>query len=123
MLLRTPTFILAAIGGLAAASSAVLTAEGLGYNDSRILSRDFQMLLGGLGFGPRVNLAGCATCFDPRAEDRCWGSGPLETGFTYCPEHSLSVFAYQQLPAPSGSKQPRARNHDSGAIDEGPPRE
>lgn len=116
MLLRTPTFIVAAIAGLVAASSAVLTAEGLGSDHSTTLSRDFQTLLGGLGLGPRVNLAGCATCFDPRAEERCWGSGPLLTGLTYCPEHTLSVFAHQQLPGPLGSKQPRARNHDSGEM-------
>jgi hypothetical protein len=59
----------------------------------------FQHLVGGLGFGPALNLADCAFTFDPRCDGRCaYDVGPLPGGACFCPHHAGAVLFYPQLP-------------------------
>jgi hypothetical protein len=79
---------------LAGAAVAVLAEEG---HDPRDLSRgeEFQRLVGGLGFGPALDLSGCAFGFDPRLDGSCaWETGPLPGGACLCPRHAGSLFFY-----------------------------
>jgi hypothetical protein len=57
--------------------------------------RAFQSLVGGLGFGPAVDLSGCAFGFDPRLDGSCAvDRGPIPGGGYLCPRHAGSVFCY-----------------------------
>jgi hypothetical protein len=58
-------------------------------------SEQFQHLVGGLGFGPTLDLSGCAFGFDPRLDDSCSEDcGPIPGGAYFCPRHAESVFSY-----------------------------
>jgi hypothetical protein len=63
-------------------------------------SRDFQRLVGGLGFGPALDVSRCTNSFDPRlcphSPAEYW---PLPGGGCFCPEHACSVFDYPPLGA------------------------
>ena len=60
--------------------------------------------MGGLGFGPALDLSGCAFSFDPRL-DGCFAEerGPIPCGGAFCPRHACSVFFYPPL---EGEKAP-----------------
>jgi hypothetical protein len=59
---------------------------------------EFQLLVGGLGFGPAVDLANCPNSFDPRVCHCCpRGLGPIPGGGDFCPEHACSIFYYPGL--------------------------
>jgi len=61
---------------------------------------DFQRLVGGLGFGPALDLSRCANAFDPRLCPRCPAHfGPVPGGGCFCPEHACSVLDYPPLEA------------------------
>jgi hypothetical protein len=61
-------------------------------------SMEFQHLVGGLGFGPAVDLASCPNSFDPRLSCRCPREfGPIPGGGYFCPEHACSIFYYRGL--------------------------
>jgi hypothetical protein len=58
----------------------------------------FQRLVGGLGFGPAVDLSGCAFGFDPRLAGSCAEEGgPIPAGACFCPRHAGSIFYYPPL--------------------------
>jgi hypothetical protein len=58
----------------------------------------FQRLVGGLGFGPAVDLSDCAFGFDPRLDGSCaLERGPVPGGGYFCPRHAGSVFFYPPL--------------------------
>jgi hypothetical protein len=64
-------------------------------------SAEFQRLVGGLGFGPALDLSRCPHSFDPRLDDGCGDDeGPLPGGARFCPQHAGSIFYYPPL-APS----------------------
>jgi hypothetical protein len=91
------TAVLLALMLLAGAAAAVLVVEGLGAPDGRAAS-DFQQLTGGIGFGPAVDLSGCAFGFDPRLDGACSEDcGPLPGGACFCPRHAGSVWCYSPL--------------------------
>ncbi|HEV3446865.1 MAG TPA: hypothetical protein VG099_19660 [Gemmataceae bacterium] len=59
---------------------------------------EFQHLVGGLGFGPAVDLASCPNSFDPRVSGHCLHDfGPIPGGGYFCPEHACSIFYYRGL--------------------------
>src|SRR5437868_15280170 len=59
---------------------------------------EFQQLIGGLGFGPAVDLARCPNSFDPRLCARCSRDrGPIPGGRRLCPQHAGSIFYYRGL--------------------------
>ena len=61
-------------------------------------AESFQHLVGGLGFGPALDLSGCAFAFDPRLDASCQEDlGPIPGGSWFCPRHAGSVFFYPPL--------------------------
>jgi len=61
-------------------------------------ARQFHRLVGGLGFGPAVDLARCEFAFDPRLCPACSeDTGPIPGGMFFCPYHASSVFDYPPL--------------------------
>ncbi len=81
---------------LVAAAGAVLVAEGRQRGAGR--GEDFQRLLGGVGFGPAVDLSVCAFGFDPRLDGTCaLETGAVPGGACFCPRHAGSVFFYPPL--------------------------
>jgi hypothetical protein len=79
---------------LTAAAGAILVTE-----DRRSAhAEQFQRLVGGVGFGPALDLSGCAFGFDPRLDGGCAEeSGPIPGGACFCPRHAGSVFYYAPL--------------------------
>jgi hypothetical protein len=63
--------LLAALLLLSVAACALFLAEGYGRQRRAHRSEEFQRLVGGLGFGPAVDLAGCPFGFDPRLDGAC----------------------------------------------------
>jgi hypothetical protein len=60
--------------------------------------RSFHHLVGGLGFGPAVDLARCEFAFDPRLCPACSeDTGPIPGGLFFCPYHASSVLNYSPL--------------------------
>jgi hypothetical protein len=83
---------------LAAAAAVVLVAEDTAARGREARSEDFQRLVGGVGFGPAVDLSGCAFGFDPRLDGSCeQDCGPVPGGACFCPRHAGSVFFYPPL--------------------------
>src|SRR5437899_1181774 len=90
--------LLVALFLLAGACSAVLVEESQARPDQLAHAEAFQHLVGGLGFGPAVDLAGCAFGFDPRLDGSCAEERGLVPGGGYfCPRHAASVFYYPPL--------------------------
>lgn len=55
--------------------------------------RAFQQAVGGLGFGPALDLDTCAFAFDPRICPACSADhGPVAGGIYFCPQHACSIF-------------------------------
>jgi hypothetical protein len=97
-----PARVFALILGLAASAAAVLAfGASPGHPSGRgERVREFHRLVGGLGFGPSVDLARCEFGFDPRLCPACSDDcGPVPGGMFFCPRHAGSVLAYPPLPA------------------------
>lgn len=61
-------------------------------------AEEFQHLVGGIGFGPALDLDGCAFGFDPRLDCSCSSErGPIPGGSCFCPRHAGSLFFYRPL--------------------------
>jgi hypothetical protein len=61
-------------------------------------AEEFQRLVGGLGFGPAVDLARCAFTFDPRLCPDCpMQHGPIAGGAHFCPQHACSILYFPPL--------------------------
>ncbi len=83
---------------LVIASSAILVAEDQRQRSRQPRSEQFQRLVGGLGFGPALDLSGCAFGFDPRLDGGCAEErGPIPGGACFCPRHAGSVFSFAPL--------------------------
>ncbi len=92
---------------LTAAAAAALVAEGVQEPAGRARSEEFQRLVGGAGFGPAVDLSGCAFGFDPRLDGSCAEDrGPVPGGACFCPRHAGSVFYYRPLDQGAGDAPP-----------------
>ncbi len=64
-------------------------------------AEEFHRLVGGVGFGPTVDVSGCAFGFDPRLEGTCGrDTGPIPGGSCFCPRHAGSVFYIPPLAPP-----------------------
>jgi hypothetical protein len=80
---------------LVAAVAVVLGVDGRAGQASRAHAEAFQRLVGGVGFGPAVDLSRCAFGFDPRLDGSCQEeSGPIPGGRCFCPRHACSLFFY-----------------------------
>ena len=95
---KAPHALLLATLLLVLAAGLVLAVESRGPGARAVRARDFQELVGGLGFGPAVDLSGCGFAFDPRLDPRCSeDQGPIPAGSFFCPYHTCSVFWYPAL--------------------------
>jgi hypothetical protein len=83
---------------LTGASAAVLLEQAQAVPAQAARGEAFQRLVGGLGFGPAMDLSGCAFGFDPRLDGSCsMDCGPIPGGGYFCPRHAASVFCYPPL--------------------------
>ena len=95
---------------LAGAAAAVLVREGWAQRQRQAHAEEFQQLVGGVGFGPTLDLSGCAFGFDPRLDGTCAEEyGPVPGGACFCPRHAGSLFSYPPLPPHPNPLPPGAR--------------
>ena len=95
---NAPRAVVAVILGLTCAAGLIVLLEGPGRHAGE--GADFQRLVGGLGFGPALDLARCPNSFDPRLCPHCPADyGPVPGGGCFCPQHAGSVLAYPPLGA------------------------
>ena len=93
-----PILILAAIVGLASVAMVLVVVDAGAKPAQAERSAEFQRLVGGLGFGPALDLSSCPNSFDPRLDDGCEADlEPLPGGARFCPQHAGSIFYYRQL--------------------------
>lgn len=91
--------LLVALLLLSSASAVVLAAEARLQRGREGHATEFQRLLGGLGFGPALDLSGCPFGFDPRLDGNCAQEyAPLPGGTCFCPRHAGSVLYYAPPP-------------------------
>lgn len=76
--------VLAWLVVLVATATAILALDGGRHSHAD----GFQRLVGGLGFGPALELSPCALGFDPRLEGSCdQDTGRIPGGRCFCPHH------------------------------------
>jgi hypothetical protein len=89
-MIRLPMLFLALV--IAAGVSLTLSA-GPGTTDRQ--AREFHGLVGGLGFGPALDLEGCEFSFDPRICPGCaCDFGHVPGAAFFCPYHANSLIDY-----------------------------
>jgi hypothetical protein len=92
--------LLSVVLTLATAAGLALLLDGWPAVGRQERSEEFQRLVGGLGFGPALDLDRCAFAFDPRLCPVCSQDvGPIPGGTSFCPYHASSPFDYPP-PAP-----------------------
>ena len=91
---------------LSTSAAAALASQAWTNRGKQTKAREFQHLVGGLGSGPAVDLAGCPCCFDARLADGCRSDlGPIPGGGFFCPEHGCSIFYCSGLHPPPAEKE------------------
>lgn len=97
-------WMLAGLVGVVAAAGAIVVTESQRDAPAAIRSREFQQLVGGLGFGPAVDLSRCTLAFDPRLSPMCESQfEPIPGGGWNCPHHVLAIFAVSDFLEPQQS--------------------
>jgi hypothetical protein len=97
--------------GLAATAGVLLAVADRSRRDRESAAEEFQQLVGGLGFGPTVDVTHCPFGFDPRLDTGCQEDhGPVPGGFSFCPLHANAVFVY---PPPDQVESPQEGNGDA----------
>jgi hypothetical protein len=95
---KAPALLFALLLALGTAAGAALA---LGAQRPPAVERraeQFQRLVGGLGFGPALDLARCDSSYDPRLAPACQAdTGPIAGGMFFCPHHACSIFDYPAL--------------------------
>jgi hypothetical protein len=95
---KGPAFLLTLILTLALAAASVFVIDGQLQRRQADRAEVFQGLVGGLGFGPAVDLSRCAFSFDPRLCSSCpQDGGPIPGGAYFCPQHACSILFYPRL--------------------------
>jgi hypothetical protein len=95
---RAPLAVLAGILILAASAAVILVVESRDDSAGAAREQEFQQLVGGLGFGPAVDLSRCPASFDPRLGHHCPEDvGRVPAGGYFCPHHACSIFYYPPL--------------------------
>lgn len=94
---------------LAATAGVILTAEERAAQRRQAHDEAFQRLVGGLGFGPSLDLSDGDFSFDPRLDDsHAAESGPIPGGACFRPRQAASLSFYSSLerglplPGPEG---------------------
>lgn len=96
-----PRLVLASLIVLTVAAGAIVLAESQRNPVVAGRSREFQQMLGGLGFGPAIDLSRCTLAFDPRLGLVCESQlSPIPGGGFVCPHHACSVFDYSPAVEP-----------------------
>jgi hypothetical protein len=94
---RASAVTLVALAGLVAGAAGVLAVGGQGPGGRGPGAEAFQHLVGGLGFGPALDLSPAAA-FDPRLDgSRAAGDALVPGGEELGPQSSLSIFYYPPL--------------------------
>jgi hypothetical protein len=76
-------------------AAVVLAVDRASWESREARAREFQSLVGGLGFGSALELSRCATSFDPRVCPGCpQDGGPVPAGAAFCPYHAFSILHY-----------------------------
>src|SRR5262245_40092121 len=89
---------------LTGAAGVVVVTESRAQHRREAHAAEFQRLVGGVGFGPALDLSGCAFGFDPRLDGSCAEEdGPVPGGVCFCPRHAGSLFCYPPLPGKEGA--------------------
>jgi len=100
---RAPLAVLAGVLMLTVSAAAILVAGDRDDSARAARGREFQELVGGLGFGPAVDLSRCPASFDPRLAHQCPADlGPVPAGGYLCPHHACSIFYYPPLEPDDG---------------------
>ena len=96
MVWRGPGVLLGVVLFLAASAGLILVLDtGSERHDCSV---EFQQLVGGVGFGPALDLSVCPFAFDPRLGSHCaWDDGPIPGGSCFCPYHASSIVDYPPL--------------------------
>lgn len=106
MVLRVRVFFLLLLLLAAAVAAVLATEESRQRRPSG--SEAFQQLVGGLGFGPSLDLSDCVFGFDPRLDGACsWQRGPIPAGACFCPRHAGSIFFYPPVGRKEADALPR----------------
>ena len=93
-----PWLILGSIIILTTAALVLLVSDASLGGRQEARAEEFQRLVGGLGFGPALDLWRCPNSFDPRLDDGCGDDdGPIPGGARYCPHRGGSIFYYPPL--------------------------
>jgi hypothetical protein len=93
-----PIHLLAGLLALIIAAALVLTLEGSYQHQHTERSEEFQRLIGGLGFGPSLDLSHGEFRFDPRLADHpTHDAGPLPGAARFDPERGRSIFYYPPM--------------------------
>lgn len=96
---RAEHLLLILILSITAVAAAVLAVDSRPSADEMRRSEEFQRLVGGLGFGPALDLGRCESAFDPRLCPECSNDyGPIAGGMVFCPYHASAVVDYPALP-------------------------
>ena len=83
-----PNALLAAVVMLAVAAGVVLALGARPSAREAGRAEEFQSLVGGLGFGPALDLSRCESGYDPRLCPSCSQDvGHLPGGMIFCPHH------------------------------------
>jgi hypothetical protein len=95
---RASGALFAGVVALALAAGVVLTAGARPSAAKVERARAFHGLVGGLGFGPALDLSPCEFSFDPRLCPACSQDvRPLPGGMFFCPYHASAVLDYAEM--------------------------
>lgn len=84
--------------GLLLSAIAVLVAEPITARPNRPHAASFHRHVGGLGFGPALDLSECPLGVDPRLDGGCaYDRGPVPGGTCFCPRHAGVIFKYRRF--------------------------
>src|SRR5262245_11811005 len=87
--------LFAGVVGLALAAGVVLVLSRRPSASEAARARALQELVGGLGFGPALDLSRCAFSVDPRLCPACSQEvGLVPGGKALCPHHAAAVIDY-----------------------------
>jgi hypothetical protein len=91
----SPTCLLWLIAILVVAAGTAVVIPFRSSTSQAVHKARFQQLVGGLGFGPTVELSTCAVQFDPRLETTCNSAvGPIPAGSLLCPGCGRFLFSF-----------------------------
>lgn len=90
--------LIAVVLALALGTGMLLLVDGGSSDVEGDRSQELQSLLGGLGFGPALDLSACEFSFDPRVGNRCSADqGPIPGATYFCSQHASSILYYPPL--------------------------